>query len=482
MAGAMPMPGHEHVAWRHNLIPRKMIYPYALVTSLFFLWGFAYGLLDVLNKHFQNSLGISKLQSTGLQVAYFGAGYFACSPIAGEILRRRGYRFTIVLGLAIFSLGAIMFWPCAKLANQSNKNAVFGGFVVLTALVGGGIAIVEVPALSYVTCLPKAEPSGAAFRIQLSQSFNGVGAFSGPFIASKYFFSGKNANKLTNVQWVYLAVALAGIFVASLFVVSKIPEISEAELEKQAKAAAGLSGINSRTDKPFYKQYRAFLGLLAQFMNVGAQVSMASLFVNYGAETVGWPDAKTSKFLSYALIMFTIGRFIGIVILAVWPAELLVGFCATMCFVFITCTTFLRGTAGLACLMAAMFFQAPLFPCIFVISTKNMGRHAQRAAALLMCGAGGGAVFPPSQGAIATHYGTHVSYALHMPSFFYIACFSLFLWSRHGAHFNVRNEPLSMAQPPLETVEDTPSGLRRTQTNESGVLGGKEEEYEKENI
>ncbi|QRV92940.1 major facilitator superfamily transporter [Ceratobasidium sp. AG-Ba] len=479
MAGPVMISSGGHVPWRHKLIPRKVIYPYALVTSLFFLWGFAYGLLDVLNKHFQNSLGISKLQSTGLQVAYFGAGYFACSPIAGEILRRRGYKFTIILGLAIFSIGAILFWPCAKFARETNKNAVFGGFVALTAVVGGGLAVVEVPAISYIVCLPGAEPSGAAFRLQLSQSINGIGAFSGPFIASKYFFSGKNVNSLTNVQWVYLAVALAGTFIAFLFVISKLPEISEAELEAQVRAAAALGGLNTRTEQPFYKQYRVFLGFLAQFMTIGAQVSMASLFINYAGETVGWPDSKNSKFLSYALVMFTVGRFVGLIILTIWPAELLVGVCATLCFVFITCTAFLHGTAALACLMTTMFLQAPLFPCMFVISTKNMGRHSQRAAALLMSAVGGAAVFPPSQGAIATHYGTHVSYALHMPSYFYIACFAFFIWVRHGAHFNVRNEPWSKVEPALEAASKTPVGLHGTDTNGSEDRGEKgDDEYD----
>jgi FHS family L-fucose permease-like MFS transporter len=115
------------------------------------------------------------------------------------------------------------------------------------------LASLETAANSYITCLPGTEPSGAAFRLQLSQSFNGIASFAGPFIASKYFFSGDNANNLTNVQWVYLAVALMGAFIAFLFAITKLPETSEAELEEQVQAAAEMSGTDAATDQPFYK-------------------------------------------------------------------------------------------------------------------------------------------------------------------------------------------------------------------------------------
>ncbi|KAH7340385.1 major facilitator superfamily domain-containing protein [Rhizoctonia solani] len=472
--GAVLIPNSgKDVSWSQKLPPRNVIYPFALVTSLFFLWGFAYGLLDVLNKHFQNTLGITKLQSTGLQVAYFGVGYFAFSPIAGEVLRRRGYKFTIIMGLTFYSVGAILFWPCAKFAGESNKKAVFGGFVVCTAVIACGLASLETAANSYITCLPGTEPSGAAFRLQLSQSFNGIASFAGPFIASKYFFSGDNAGNLTNVQWVYLAVALMGVFIAFLFTVTKLPETSEAELEEQVQAAAEMSGMDAATDQPFYKQYRVFFGWLAQFMYVGAQVTIGSFFINYGAEVVGWSDAKTSNFLSYALIMFTVGRFVGLAFLTIWPAELLVGLWAIACFVLVTCTTFLHGKAGMACLMTVMFFEAPLFPCIFVISTKGMGRHTRRAASLLISAVGGGAVFPPIQGAIADAHGTRISYAINIPAFLYIAGFSLFLWFRHGAHFNLREESMAKVEPTLETAGRNSLGLRRTRTVDSKRLGEK---------
>lgn len=111
---------------------RALIFPIALVTSLFFLWGFSYGLLDVLNKHFQDVLKISKLQSTGLQVMYFGGGYLCFSPVAAEVLKRKGYKFTILMGLSLYSLGAVMFWPVAHYTTPDNRLPAFGGFLVCT--------------------------------------------------------------------------------------------------------------------------------------------------------------------------------------------------------------------------------------------------------------------------------------------------------------------------------------------------------------
>lgn len=107
------------------LTGRKLIFPLSLVISLFFLWGFSYGLLDVLNKHFQNVLGITKLQSTGLQVVYFGGGYLTFSPIAAEVLKRRGYKTTILMGLSLYSLGAVMVRPVFMFLVVHVTNTTF---------------------------------------------------------------------------------------------------------------------------------------------------------------------------------------------------------------------------------------------------------------------------------------------------------------------------------------------------------------------
>lgn len=241
------------------LTGRKLIYPLSLVISLFFLWGFSYGLLDVLNKHFQTVLKITKLESTGLQVMYFGGGYLCFSPVAAEVLKRKGYKVTILMGLTLYSLGAVFFWPTAHFSSPSNLKASFGGFLACTLVIACGLATLETAANSYAVVI--GHPATASARLQFCQSWNGVASFVGPLIASKAFFTGSNANNLTNVQYVYLAVACAGAAVGVMFFFSKLPEVAESRVRAASIVAADSEelGIDQYgqlvQDKPLYKEY-----------------------------------------------------------------------------------------------------------------------------------------------------------------------------------------------------------------------------------
>ncbi len=150
MAGGIPI-GTTQLSGGY-LTGRALIFPLALIISLFFLWGFSYGLLDVLNKHFQTVLGITRLESTGLRVVYFGGGYLLFSPIAAETLKRRGYKFTILMGLCLYSLGAIMFWPTAHFASADNHKTAFGGFCACTLVIACGLATLETAANELCCC------------------------------------------------------------------------------------------------------------------------------------------------------------------------------------------------------------------------------------------------------------------------------------------------------------------------------------------
>ncbi|WOO82889.1 Glucose/galactose transporter [Vanrija pseudolonga] len=411
-----------------GLFPLHYLTAFILVTTLFFLWGFAYGLLDVLNKHFQNVLNITKLKSTGLQVAYFGFGYFCFSPVAGEVMKRKGYKFTIIMGLSLYALGAIMFWPCAKFSmSSSNKDAVFGGFVVCTGVIASGLASLEVAANSYISVMPPVSVS--SFRLQLSQAFNGVAQFAGPFIAAKYFFRGENANNLTNVQWVYLAVAIVGVIVALLFLFTKLPEVEEADLVAD----------DTQERRPLWKETRAVTGFITQFFYVAAQVTIGALFLNY-THDAGFEDHRGSELLSYALILFTVGRFFGVVLLAVVTAPVLLGIYALIAAVVGILISTLHGTAGVAMVMLIMFFESIMFPIIFALATKNLGYNTRRGSSLVIMGIVGGAVYPPCQAAIADRWNTRVSFWIIVPNFLIIAAWSVYIWHIDGRHFTTSSE------------------------------------------
>lgn len=174
--------------------------------------------------------------------------------------------------------------------------------------------------------------------------------------ASQYFFSGEHSNDLTTVQYVYLAVALMGVAVATAFVFTPLPEVSEAALQAEAEALADANEAEV-VDRGFWRT-RAPFGFVTQFMYVGAQVTIGTFFINYCHENGGIQTAQASQFLSYALILFTVGRFVGTALLSVISAPLLLSIYAVMCCVLVALISTLKGMGGVGCIMAIMFFES----------------------------------------------------------------------------------------------------------------------------
>lgn len=435
MAGGGIVPGVKvHTVEGGFLTGRKLIYPLFLVICLFFLWGFSYGLLDVLNSHFQTVLQITKLQSTGLQVMYFGGGYFFFSPVAAAVLKKWGYKITILMGLAFYSTGAVCFWPTAHFTSYDNRLAAYGGFLVCTLVIACGLATLETAANSYAVVI--GDPASASMRLQFCQSWNGVASFIGPLIASKFFFTGENANNLTNVQYVYLAVSMAGVAVAILFAVSKLPEVSEATLTE----AAGLEVLatdefgNPIGQGSFWKQYNMFFGFGAQFAYVGAQVTIGAFFINYAVENGGYDHPQASNLLSYALIIFTVGRFIASGIAHFLQADFTLMLFSTLSIITTAYCCAGTGSGSVAVLMVIYFSMAPQYPTIFTLGTANLGKYTRRGAGILVMGVAGGAVFPPIQGAIADDANTRISMVVPLFGFVYVLGYATFHWYTHGKH------------------------------------------------
>ncbi|KAH7152762.1 major facilitator superfamily domain-containing protein [Dactylonectria macrodidyma] len=420
------------------LTGRALIFPLSLIISLFFLWGFSYGLLDVLNKHFQTVLGISRLESTGLQVMYFGGGYLLFSPVAAEMLKRRGYKQTILMGLTLYSLGAILFWPVAKSATgNTNGRAVFGGFCACTLVIACGLATLETAANSYAVVIGK--PESASARLQFCQSWNGVASFIGPLIASKFFFSGENQNSLTNVQYVYLAVSCAGAAVAVLFLFARLPEVSEAVISEEAH--------DSSDQTSFWKQWNMWFAFLAQFCYVGAQVTIATFFINYAHEAGGLTTSKGSTMLSYALITFTVGRFVATGLAMVLESAFIMVVYASCAIALTAYVASSHGPSSVIVLILIFAFMSPMYPTIFTLGTQNLGRHTRRAAGVLVMGVSGGAVFPPIQGALADAYSTRISYLVPVVGFVYVLGYVAFVWTRGGMNvLRVKSSKTSAAE------------------------------------
>lgn len=416
------------------LTGRKLIYPIFLITSLFFLWGFSYGLLDVLNKHFQTVLGITKLQSTGLQVMYFGGGYLLYSPVAAEVLKRKGYKVTVLMGLTFYSVGAVAFWPTAHFSSAARASASFGGFCVCTLVIACGLATLETAANSYAVVI--GAPESASARLQFCQSWNGVASFVGPLIASHTFFSGENQHNLTNVQFVYLGVACAGVAVAILFAVSKLPEVAESNIRSASIVADDIEAADHQGhvvgQGPIYKQYNMIFGFIAQFCYVGAQVTVASFFINYLTEAAPYSSAQASNMLSYALITFTVSRFVATALATLFDSSFILTIYAICAIAFNAYVCAGHGKPAAGVLIALFFFEAPMYPTIFTLGTANLGKHTRRGAGILVMGVSGGAVFPPIQGAIADAAGTRISYVTPLVGFVVVLAYAVYSWGRAG--------------------------------------------------
>ncbi|KAL2150428.1 hypothetical protein VTH82DRAFT_6991 [Thermothelomyces myriococcoides] len=437
-----------------ELTLRESLYPLGLVTILFFLWGFSYGLLDTLNKHFQNTLGITKTRSSGLQAAYFGAYPLASLGHAAWILRHFGYRAVFIWGLFLYGLGALLAIPA--IIHHS-----FAGFCVCIFIIGNGLGSLETAANPYITvCGP---PKYAEIRINVAQAFNGIGTVIAPVLGSYVFFTFDEVTALRNVQWVYLAIACFVFLLAGIFYLSVIPEITDADMAFQAvETHAGAD------DRPFYTQYRLFHAAFAQFCYTGAQVAIAGYFINYATETRPNTDSSLgSKFLAGSQAGFAVGRFGGAAMMHFIMPRKVFGLFMTMCIVFSAPAITERGNTGVSMLFVIMFFESICFPTIVALGMRGLGRHTKRGSGWIVAGVLGGACVPPLMGAAADARGT--GFSMIVPLCFFVAAWTYAL----AVNF----------APPYRRVVDafstTDVGLRERR-EDAGAERGEEASGEKE--
>lgn len=378
--------------------------PLILVTSLFFLWGMAYGLLDVLNKHFQETLNVTKSRSTLLQAAYFGA-YFLIALPAGLFMNRYGYKKGIILGLILYAIGAFLFYPAAE-------EMSFNFFLFATFVIASGLTCLETAANPYVTVL--GPPETSTFRLNLSQCFNGVGAFLGPLIAAELFFGGgeESGGELDSVKMVYIIIGGVVLVVAGFFFRTPLPEIKESEL----------TSSQALDKKPLIKHSNFVHGVIAQFFYVAAQVGIAALFINYCTESGNAIRNDTASYLlSISLVLFTIGRFAGTALMRkIAPSKLLMMYAifnVLLCFV----VAFVQGWISIYSLMTLFFFQSIMFPTIFALAVKDLGHHTKKGSSFLIMSIVGGACMPYVMGLVAESYSTAISYLVPMLCFIHVA-------------------------------------------------------------
>lgn len=359
---------------RPTLTDKKYLVPFVLITSLFFLWGFARAILDVLNKHFQNSLDISLTQSSLIQVTTY-LGYFLMAIPAGWFINRQGYRRGVVFGLALFAFGALLFIPGAEIGT-------FYAYLGPLFIIGCGLVFLETAANPYAAELGDKET--ASSRLNFSQSFNGLGCLFATYAVGQFLFNGSSDGG--NVVVPYAVLGVLVMCIAVVFSRVDLPEIKHEETEED-------SIQDTRIMKLFKRHPMFVFGLFALLAYEIAEISINSYFINF-VTGQGWMDDNIASIvLTVALGFFMVGRFLGSWIMRKVRAELMLLYCGIGSVVCIGLVLLDLGKCSMIALVCNYLFEAIMFPTIFTLALQGLGNLTKSASSLLMMTPIGGSFF-----------------------------------------------------------------------------------------
>ncbi len=358
----------------HSVSDKKYLVPFILITSLFFLWGFARAILDVLNKHFQNALHISITQSAMIQVTTY-LGYFLMAIPAGIFINKYGYRRGVVFGLLLFGLGAVFFIPGALIGS-------FSAFLFCLFVIGCGLVFLETAANPYVTELGARET--ATSRLNLSQSFNGLGSIFATFCIGQFLFN--DTQQGGNVVIPYAILGILVLAIAVVFSRVELPEIQHQQTQEDKAKGSNIAKL--------FANHRMFVfGLFALLSYEVAEISINSYFINFVTGMHWMSDRTASLVLTLALAFFMVGRFLGSWIMRHIKATTMLLICAVgsvVCIGLVLCDL---GIVSLVALVGNYLFEAIMFPTIFSIALTGLGNLTKSASSLLMMTPIGGCGF-----------------------------------------------------------------------------------------
>jgi FHS family L-fucose permease-like MFS transporter len=415
------------------------LFPFILVTSLFFLWGFAHSILDVLNKHFQDILHVSKAQSGLVQAAVYG-GYFLAAIPAGLFIKRFGYKKGIILGLLLYASGAFLFLPAIQIEQ-------FWAFLTALFIIAIGLTALETAANPFATVLGPADRS--AQRLNLAQSFNGLGWIVGPLIGSIILFAGAGQeNEFASMAIPYTGIGIVVLLVALLFFRTKLPEIdSHQEIELQPA-----------NPKPLWQHRHFILAVIAQFFYVAAQTGINSFFINYAVDIFHQSDSgqiagggiiqsyietisagnpgisgrealfNTSAgfILSFGgMMLFMTGRFLGSLFMTWFKPHNLLKFYSLTAVILMVVVISGAGIYGIIALCLTYFFMSIMFPTIFAMGLTGLGSHTKRASSFIIMAIVGGAVCPPLMGFIADQHSMRTGFLIPLICFLFVFYFAV---------------------------------------------------------
>ena len=406
---------------------RNYLVPFLLVTSLFFLWGFAHSILDVLNKFFQNEMHLTKTQSAFIQVVVYG-GYFLMALPAGAVIRRWGYRAGVLTGLFLYGIGALLFIPGAEIM-------AFPFFLFSLFVIGCGLTFLETSANPYVTVLGDAEASEQ--RINFSQSFNGLGWILGPLAGGWFLFSQDNS---PNIALPYAIIGLVVLLIGGVFCFVRLPEIKDTVLPEEVSghqdnprdenrdlSTTTVESSSTLSEIRILSRKSAFVfGWVALFLYVAAQTGVNSFFINYATEHIAITDSMAATLLSFGgMGLFMFGRLGGSWAMGRIRAERLLAILAIIATLATSAVVLAPGGLGFAALLVVYLCESIMFPTIFALALRGLGAHTKIASSLLIMSIVGGAVAPLLMGIVADGHSMALGFVVPLVCFVVIAAYAI---------------------------------------------------------
>ena len=400
----------------------KTIVPLILVTSLFFLWALTANLIPTLIPHLKKACRLTDFQSAFIDSAYWIA-YFLIAIPAGIVMEKFGYKKAIIIGLLIAATGTFLFYPAAEVRT-------FSFFLAALFVVASGMAFLETAANPYMTIL--GSPETAAQRLNFAQAFNGLGAFVAAFFLSKIILSGKEISDATlssmtpeaanllltheakSVQMPYVIIGIILILVAVVFMITKFP------VEKKETA----NDVNS-SNFNLFEHKQLVTGIVAQFFYVGGQVCISSFFIRYTKFAAGLDELGAADYLGYLLLGFMIGRYVGTFIMQYVKPALLLALYSVINVVLLCIIVFVGGKISIFALIGVEFFMSIMFPTIFSLAIKGLGKNTKKASSYLVMSIVGGAILPVVMGKVSDASNIQLAYLVPAVCFVFVLYFAI---------------------------------------------------------
>jgi FHS family L-fucose permease-like MFS transporter len=412
------------------LFPAGNLFPFFLVTALFFLWGIPNNLNDVLIRQFMKSFAITRFEAGLIQFAFY-LGYFVLAIPAGLMMRKLGYKAAFLTGLILFGAGCLLFWPAALVGRYSF-------FLAALFVIASGLSFLETSSSPFIAQC--GDPETSERRLNFSQAFNPLGAVTGALVGTIFIFSGVELNPLQisamQIAHTYDAyLRLETLRVIRPYVVLGIVALAWSVLIARTKFPAIAGEEEDRAGdrgnvRDLLRQRHFILAVLAQFLYVGAQVGTWSYFIPYVQDYTHQPEKIAGYLLTGNLVALGVGRAFSTYLMKFIAPARLMGVYGLINLALVSVGVFFPGWTGLWALLMTSFFMSLMFPTIFALGLKGLGANTKIGGSLIVMAIVGGAIYPPAIGLLSEKFGSLAqAYGLLLPAYAFIAYYA-FLGSK----------------------------------------------------